>query len=80
MVMEPVFGNVFRGRTILVTGDMGFKWAWLATWVEPTCVIGHSLPPKTAKDNFALCGLNTKTTHTGGDTVQALKKTSDSLI
>jgi CDP-glucose 4,6-dehydratase len=30
-------------------------------------VIGYSLPPKTANDNFALCGLNNKITHIDGD-------------
>lgn len=67
--MEPIFKNVFRGRTILVTGDTGFKGSWLATWLLNlgANVVGYSLPPKTAKDNFALCGLSGKITHIDGD-------------
>ncbi|MGZ4891601.1 MAG: CDP-glucose 4,6-dehydratase [Halobacteriota archaeon] len=67
--MGPIFENVFRGRTILVTGDTGFKGSWLATWLLNlgADVIGYSLPPKTANDNFVLCGLNNKIAHIDGD-------------
>jgi len=67
--MRPIFDNVFRGRTILVTGDTGFKGSWLAIWLLNlgADVIGYSLPPKTANDNFVLCGLNNKITHIDGD-------------
>jgi CDP-glucose 4,6-dehydratase len=67
--MGPIFENVFRGQTILVTGDTGFKGSWLATWLLNlgADVIGYSLPPKTVKDNFVLCGLNNKITHIDGD-------------
>jgi CDP-glucose 4,6-dehydratase len=67
--MGPIFKNVFSGRTILVTGDTGFKGSWLATWLLHlgADVIGYSLPPKTAKDNFELCGLSSKITHIDGD-------------
>jgi CDP-glucose 4,6-dehydratase len=67
--MGSIFENVFRGRTILVTGDTGFKGSWLAIWLSNlgANVIGYSLPPKTAKDNFVLCGLNNKITHIDGD-------------
>jgi CDP-glucose 4,6-dehydratase len=69
LVMGPIFENVFRGRTVLVTGDTGFKGSWLAIWLLylGADVIGYSLPPKTAKDNFVLCGLNAKITHIDGD-------------
>ncbi len=67
--MGPIFENVFRGRTILITGDTGFKGSWLAIWLLDlgAYVIGYSLPPKTANDNFVLCGLNNKITHIDGD-------------
>jgi len=67
--MGPIFKNVFRGRTILVTGDTGFKGSWLATWLLNlgADVIGYSLPSKTAKDNFVLCRLSDKITHIDGD-------------
>jgi len=67
--MGALFKNVFRGQTILVTGDTGFKGSWLAIWLLNLGaeVIGYSLPPKTAKDNFELCGLSNKITHVNGD-------------
>lgn len=67
--MGPIFENVFRGLTVLVTGDTGFKGSWLATWLLNlgADVIGYSRPPKTAQDNFVLCGLNDKITHIDGD-------------
>jgi CDP-glucose 4,6-dehydratase len=67
--MGSIFEDVFRGKTILVTGDTGFKGSWLAIWLLSlgADVIGYSLPPKTANDNFALCGLNDKITHINGD-------------
>jgi len=67
--MEPTFESVFRGQTILVTGDTGFKGSWLAIWLLSlgADVIGYSLPPKTANDNFVLCALSEKITHVDGD-------------
>ena len=64
-----MFKNVFRGLTVLVTGDTGFKGSWLAIWLLNlgANVVGYSLPPKTANDNFALCGLSKKITHIDGD-------------
>ncbi|MGZ4928960.1 MAG: CDP-glucose 4,6-dehydratase [Halobacteriota archaeon] len=67
--MGALFKNVFQGQTIAVTGDTGFKGSWLAIWLLNLGaeVIGYSLPPKTAKDNFELCGLSNKITHINGD-------------
>jgi len=67
--MGTLFKNVFRGQTILITGDTGFKGSWLAIWLLNlgANVIGYSLPPKTANDNFARCGLSRKITHIDGD-------------
>jgi CDP-glucose 4,6-dehydratase len=67
--MGAIFKNVFERETILVTGDTGFKGSWLAIWLLNlgANVIGYSLPPKTAKDNFELCGLSRKMTHIDGD-------------
>jgi CDP-glucose 4,6-dehydratase len=67
--MGRILENVFKGQTVLVTGDTGFKGSWLSTWLLnlDADVIGYSLPVKTAKDNFALCRLGTKITHINGD-------------
>jgi len=67
--MRSKFKNVFRGQTVLVTGDTGFKGSWLAIWLLDlgANVVGFSLPPKTVKDNFVLCGLSDKIAHIDGD-------------
>ena len=67
--MGAIFKNVFEKETILITGDTGFKGSWLAIWLLNlgADVVGYSLPPKTAKDNFELCGLSRKMTHIDGD-------------
>ena len=63
------FDNVYDGKTVLVTGDTGFKGSWLAIWLQMfgANVIGYSLPPKTDKDNYIVSGLSKKITHIDGD-------------
>ena len=29
-----MFGNVFRGKTALITGHTGFKGSWLSAWLD----------------------------------------------
>jgi CDP-glucose 4,6-dehydratase len=64
-----LFGNVFAGKRILVTGDTGFKGSWLCIWLKSlgADVYGYALPPKTVKDNFVTTGLAEKITHQDGD-------------
>jgi len=40
----------YRGKTVLVTGDTGFKGSWLSLWLLSlgARVIGYALPPKKA--------------------------------
>ena len=28
-----IFNNIYRGKKVLVTGNTGFKGAWLTTWL-----------------------------------------------
>ncbi len=67
--MKGFFDNIYKGKTVLVTGDTGFKGSWLSIWLHElgANVIGYSLEPKTSKDNFSICGLNNKITHINGD-------------
>jgi len=61
--------EAYQGRTVLVTGDTGFKGSWLALWLQRLGaeVIGYALPPQTPQDNFVTCGLASEVTHIDGD-------------
>lgn len=64
-----LFGGVFNGKRILITGDTGFKGSWMAIWLRElgADVYGYALPPKTAKDNFVRTHLSSKIHHRDGD-------------
>ena len=67
--MNNIFNNTYKGKTVLVTGDTGFKGSWLTIWLINlgANVIGYALPPKTKKDNYVICGLDKRITHIDGD-------------
>lgn len=50
---------------MLITGDTGFKGSWLALWLHKlgAKVTGIGLDPKTARDNYIVCGLGSIITH-----------------
>lgn len=54
MEYPDVFGNVYRGRTVLVTGHTGFKGSWLSLWLQRlgARVVGFSLDPPTNPSLF----------------------------
>jgi CDP-glucose 4,6-dehydratase len=58
----------YRGKTVLVTGDTGFKGSWLSLWLLSlgARVIGYALPPKKG-EHFEACGLARKMEHFDGD-------------
>lgn len=63
------FGNTFRNRRVLVTGDSGFKGAWLCEWLlaEGAEVYGLGLPPNTSPALFSLLELSKRIQHTEVD-------------
>lgn len=68
--MNTIFNNIYKkGKTVLITGDTGFKGSWLAIWLLTlgVNVIGYALPPKTKNDNYQICELYKKITHIDGD-------------
>ena len=61
--------NVYKNKTVLVTGHTGFKGSWLSIWLRElgANVIGYALDPYTEKDNFVLAKLENKITDIRGD-------------
>ncbi len=54
-----VFGGVYSGRRVLVTGHTGFKGSWLALWLRTLGaeVCGLSLPPEGEHSHYNLLKL-----------------------
>lgn len=77
--MKTLFGDCYEGLNVLVTGDTGFKGAWLAIWLNElgARVNGFSLPPLTQPNLYTLSHLNERIHHIEGDLRDAslLKKT-----
>jgi len=70
-----MFGDIFKNRTVLVTGHTGFKGSWLCLWLEKlgASVVGYALEPYTDRDNFVLTGLGDRIVHIVGDLRDFLK-------
>jgi CDP-glucose 4,6-dehydratase len=76
-----MFLNVFRNKTVLVTGHTGFKGSWLAMWLKllGANVIGYSAYFPSDPCNFKACDLEKHIIHNEGDirdvpTLQAVFK------
>ena len=56
----PLFGAVYTGRRVLVTGHTGFKGSWLTLWLQAlgARVFGLALPAATTPSHHALLGLS----------------------
>lgn len=67
--MDQLFGGIYQGKTVLVTGHTGFKGAWLALWLQSlgARVIGYALPPMTEPSLFRLANLQEGITQVEGD-------------
>lgn len=68
--MQYLFNDLYRDRTVLVTGHTGFKGSWLAAWLLQlgAHVVGFSLPElPTEPSLFALAGLAERVIDVRGD-------------
>ena len=66
---SQLFGNIYEGRKVLVTGHTGFKGSWTALWLDllGASVIGYALEPPTKPSHFETCKLENKIDHIEGD-------------
>jgi len=64
-----MFTNVFKNKTVLVTGHTGFKGSWLCIWLKElgAKVVGYALEPYTDRDNFVVTGLKDRIVHVIGN-------------
>jgi len=51
-----LFGGIYQGKRVLVTGHTGFKGSWLCSWLTSLGaeVLGFSLAPNTSPNHFEL--------------------------
>lgn len=69
------FNNVYKDKTVLVTGHTGFKGSWLSIWLHElgAKVIGYALNPYTERDNFILSKIGEKIVDIRGDILDKIK-------
>jgi CDP-glucose 4,6-dehydratase len=67
--MIPEILNLYRGKTVLITGDSGFKGGWLALMLDHlgAKIVGYSLDPPTNPSFFKATGLGDRIQHIEGD-------------
>ncbi len=60
MGLNALFGGVYEGKKVLLTGHTGFKGSWLALWLQRMGAIplGYALPPETDPNHSLLLGLD----------------------
>jgi CDP-glucose 4,6-dehydratase len=70
LTLQPsLFGNLYKGKRVLVTGHTGFKGSWLSIWLLELGaeVVGYALEPCTEKDNFVVSKLGNRMKSIIGD-------------
>lgn len=64
-----MFGGIYKGKRVFVTGHTGFKGSWLVTWLLElgADVAGYALEPPSVPSNFEILGLSSRIRHVVGD-------------
>lgn len=64
-----MFNNVYKNKTVFITGHTGFKGSWLSLWLLElgANVVGYSLKPTTTPNLFSILNLKNKIKHIVGD-------------
>lgn len=64
-----LLANIYKNKTVLITGHTGFKGSWLTIWLMElgAKVVGYSLAPPSEPNNFEITKLREKITHIHGD-------------
>ncbi len=54
--IEQLFGGIYKGKNVLVSGHTGFKGSWLSYWLQKmgASLSGFSLAPNTTPNHFQL--------------------------
>ncbi len=67
--MTVAFGDIYRGKRVLLTGHTGFKGSWLALWLSNLGaeVTGYALPPPTSPSLFEAARVDTVVRHRVAD-------------
>ena len=69
LLMQKPFDDFYAGKSVMVTGDTGFKGSWLSIWLTRlgARVVGYALEPPSEPSNFAVCDLGSRLKHTQAD-------------
>ena len=69
VMMFRAFNNLYKDKTVLVTGHTGFKGSWLTSWLISlgARVVGYSAYLPSNPCNFIACRLENRITHIEGD-------------
>ena len=67
--MTKLFEDLFKNKTVFVTGHTGFIGSWLVQWLCDlgANVVGYSLEPPTRPSLFETIGLEKRLEHIIGD-------------
>lgn len=70
---HAMFGGIYQGRKVLVTGHTGFKGSWLCEWLLQLGaeVSGYSQPPPTQPSLFEALALSTRLRDRRGEITDA---------
>ena len=82
--MIKAFGDIYKGKKVLVTGHTGFKGSWLCVCLLElgAKVTGYSLKVPSNPANFDIIGLQDKLKHVQNDVrnLESLKKVFDDVL